>query len=133
MGTLSLAAKITHVPSMYLSEQEGEHKGCRQPAIDGHHEIDRRCRELGVDTIVVFDTHWLVNGAITSTAHPTLRAFTPVMSYLTLSKICHSTILVIQSWAKSSQNLAMRWALRLLLIQIPPSLQNTARLSPCDT
>lgn len=62
MGTLSLAAKITHVPSMYLSEQEGEHKGCRQPAIDGHHEIDRRCRELGVDTIVVFDTHWLVNG-----------------------------------------------------------------------
>ena len=24
-------------------------------------EISRRCRELGVDTIVVFDTHWLVN------------------------------------------------------------------------
>lgn len=62
MGELSFAAKITHVPSMYLSEQEGEHKGCRQSAIDGHHEIDRRCRELGVDTIVVFDTHWLVNG-----------------------------------------------------------------------
>lgn len=61
MGKLALAAKITHVPSMYLSEQEGEHKGCRQAAIDGHHEIDRRCRELGVDTIVTFDTHWLVN------------------------------------------------------------------------
>jgi len=61
MGTLALAAKITHVPSMYLSELDGPHKGCRQPAIDGHHEIGRRCRELGVDTIVVFDTHWLVN------------------------------------------------------------------------
>ncbi|MCE3274144.1 MAG: hpaD [Ramlibacter sp.] len=34
MGKVALAAKITHVPSMYLS---------------------------GVDTIVVFDTHWLVN------------------------------------------------------------------------
>lgn len=61
MGKLALAAKITHVPSMYLSEMEGEHKGCRQAAIDGHKEIARRCRELGVDTIVVFDTHWLVN------------------------------------------------------------------------
>ncbi|HNY46168.1 MAG TPA: 3,4-dihydroxyphenylacetate 2,3-dioxygenase, partial [Casimicrobium sp.] len=36
-------------------------KGTRQDAIDGHREIGRRCRELGVDTIVVFDTHWLVN------------------------------------------------------------------------
>lgn len=61
MGKLALAAKITHVPSMYLSEIDGPHKGCRQAAIDGHIEIGRRCRELGVDTIVVFDTHWLVN------------------------------------------------------------------------
>jgi 3,4-dihydroxyphenylacetate 2,3-dioxygenase len=61
MGKLALAAKITHVPSMYLSELDGPQKGCRQSAIDGHHEIGRRCRELGVDTIVVFDTHWLVN------------------------------------------------------------------------
>ncbi|WP_026067627.1 3,4-dihydroxyphenylacetate 2,3-dioxygenase [Pusillimonas noertemannii] len=61
MGKLALAAKITHVPSMYLSELDGPHKGCRQAAIDGHHEIGRRCRELGVDTIVVFDVHWLVN------------------------------------------------------------------------
>ncbi|WP_028300100.1 3,4-dihydroxyphenylacetate 2,3-dioxygenase [Oceanospirillum beijerinckii] len=61
MGKLALAAKITHVPSMYLSELDGPRKGCRQAAIDGHIEIDRRCRELGVDTIVVFDTHWLVN------------------------------------------------------------------------
>ncbi len=61
MGKLALAAKITHVPSMYLSELEGARKGTRQDAIDGHLEIDRRCREAGVDTIVVFDTHWLVN------------------------------------------------------------------------
>ncbi len=61
MGKLALAAKITHVPSMYLSELDGPGKGKRQAAIDGHVEIGRRCRELGVDTIVVFDTHWLVN------------------------------------------------------------------------
>ncbi len=61
MGKLALAAKITHVPSMYLSEFDGPHKGCRDAAINGHKEIDRRCRALGVDTIVVFDVHWLVN------------------------------------------------------------------------
>ena len=61
MGKLALAAKITHVPSMYLSELDGPRKGTRQDAIDGHREIDRRCRALGVDSIVVFDTHWLVN------------------------------------------------------------------------
>lgn len=61
MGQLALAAKITHVPSLYLSELPGDRQGTRQDAIDGHHEIGRRCRELGVDTIVVFDTHWLVN------------------------------------------------------------------------
>ena len=53
MGKLALAAKITHVPSMYLSELPGKHHGCRQAAIDGHKEIGRRCRALGVDTIVV--------------------------------------------------------------------------------
>ncbi|WP_454844570.1 3,4-dihydroxyphenylacetate 2,3-dioxygenase [Pseudomonas veronii] len=61
MGTLALAAKVTHVPSMYLSELPGPRQGFRKAAIDGHLEISRRCRELGVDTIVVFDTHWLVN------------------------------------------------------------------------
>jgi len=61
MGKLALAAKITHVPSMYLSELPGPNQGYRQAAIDGHKEIRRRCLELGVDTLVVFDTHWLVN------------------------------------------------------------------------
>lgn len=63
MGKVALAAKITHVPSMYLSELDGPQKDCRLEAIRGHEEISRRCRELGVDTFVVFDTHWLVNSA----------------------------------------------------------------------
>jgi 3,4-dihydroxyphenylacetate 2,3-dioxygenase len=63
MGELSLAAKITHVPSMFISEAPGPNHGCRQEAIDGLKEIGRRCDALGVDTIVVFDTHWLVNTA----------------------------------------------------------------------
>ena len=54
MGRLAFAAKITHVPSMYLSELDGPHKGCREAAIEGHREISRRCRALGVDTIVVW-------------------------------------------------------------------------------
>jgi 3,4-dihydroxyphenylacetate 2,3-dioxygenase len=61
VGTLALAAKVTHVPSLYLSELPGKHHGCRQAAIDGHVELGRRCRALGVDTVVVFDVHWLVN------------------------------------------------------------------------
>ena len=61
MGTVALAAKITHVPSMYLSELPGPRQGTRKDAIAGHKEIARRCREAGVDTLVVFDTHWLVN------------------------------------------------------------------------
>src|SRR5690606_29443223 len=61
MGKLALAAKITHVPSLYLSEMPGKHHGCREAAIEGHREIGRRCRALGVTTIVVFDVHWLVN------------------------------------------------------------------------
>ncbi len=48
---------------MYLSELPGKNHGCRQGAIDGHKEIGKRCREMGVDTIIVFDTHWLVNSA----------------------------------------------------------------------
>lgn len=63
MGKLALAAKITHVPSMVLSERDGPRKGTRQDAIDGHKEISRRCRDLGVDTLVVFDTHWMVNAS----------------------------------------------------------------------
>ncbi len=61
MGKIVLAAKITHVPSMLLSEEDGPLKGCRKPAIEGLRRIGDRIRELGVDTIIVADTHWLVN------------------------------------------------------------------------
>ena len=36
MGKLALAAKITHGPSMYLSELDGPRRGTRRDAIDGH-------------------------------------------------------------------------------------------------
>jgi len=61
MGKISLAAKVTHVPSMYISEQPGPHQGCRDNAIEGHRELRRRALALGVDTAVIFDVHWLVN------------------------------------------------------------------------
>ncbi len=61
MGKLALAAKITHVPSMYLCEFPGPNFGKRDAAVAGHKEIDKRCRAAGVDTIVVFDVHWQVN------------------------------------------------------------------------
>jgi len=61
MGELAIAAKVTHVPTMLLSEKPGKLEGCRQPAIDGHRELGRRARAAGVDTVIVLDTHWLVN------------------------------------------------------------------------
>ena len=63
MGKLVFAAKTTHVPTMLLSEMEGPLKGKRQHAIDAHIEIGRRAREAGADTVVVVDTHWLVNSS----------------------------------------------------------------------
>ncbi|MCV0439482.1 MAG: 3,4-dihydroxyphenylacetate 2,3-dioxygenase [Hydrogenophaga sp.] len=63
MGKLALVAKITHVPSIVLSEFDGPRKGSRQDAIDGLKHIGQRCRDMGVDTFVVFDTHWLVNAS----------------------------------------------------------------------
>ena len=61
MGEIVLAAKMTHVPTMLMSEQEGPVKGKRQPAIDGHLEIARRAKALGADTVVICDTHWVIN------------------------------------------------------------------------
>ena len=61
MGEIVLAAKVTHVPSMYLSELPGPHHGSRADAIEGHKEISRRARAAGADTLLVFDVHWLVN------------------------------------------------------------------------
>lgn len=71
MGKLSIVAKITHVPTMLMSEQPGPIFGKRQQAIDGHKEIARRAREAGVDTIIVIDTHWLVNAGYHINANDT--------------------------------------------------------------
>ena len=73
MGKLALAAKITHVPSMYLSELPGKHHGCRETAIEGHRVIGRRCHELGVDTMVVLDVHWLVNAGYHVNCKPVFK------------------------------------------------------------
>jgi 3,4-dihydroxyphenylacetate 2,3-dioxygenase len=71
MGKLVFAAKVAHVPTMYLSEQDGPFKGCRQAACDGHREIGQRMRDLNVDTVIVLDSHWLINNAyhINANAH----------------------------------------------------------------
>lgn len=46
---------------MFISELEGPNKGCRKAAIDGLAKIGDRLTTLGVDTVVIADTHWLVN------------------------------------------------------------------------
>ena len=61
MGRVVLAAKVTHVPSLLLSEQEGALKGRRAPAIESLKEIGRRALDRHADTFLVFDTHWLSN------------------------------------------------------------------------
>jgi 3,4-dihydroxyphenylacetate 2,3-dioxygenase len=71
MGEIVLAAKCTHVPTMLMSEQDGPVKGTRQSAIDGHMQIARRAKELGADTVVICDTHWVINAGfhINSNSH----------------------------------------------------------------
>ncbi|KAA2267147.1 3,4-dihydroxyphenylacetate 2,3-dioxygenase [Solihabitans fulvus] len=59
MGELVLAAKITHVPSIWLSVQPGRHHGIRRPAELGLAEVGRRARERGADTFLVADSHWM--------------------------------------------------------------------------
>ncbi|GAA2888311.1 3,4-dihydroxyphenylacetate 2,3-dioxygenase [Streptosporangium fragile] len=62
MGSIVLAAKITHVPSIWLSLQTGtKHEGIRQNAVDGLTELGRRARERGADTFLVMDVHWQNN------------------------------------------------------------------------
>ncbi|WP_295890449.1 3,4-dihydroxyphenylacetate 2,3-dioxygenase [uncultured Vibrio sp.] len=61
MGKLCVAAKITHVPTMIMSEQPGRLHGCRDAAINGHKQIAQMAKDLDVDTVIVLDTHWLVN------------------------------------------------------------------------
>lgn len=61
MGELVLAAKVTHVPSLMLSETIEPLKGTRDGPINSLRQLGRRARERGADTFVVFDTHWISN------------------------------------------------------------------------
>ena len=61
MGELVLAAKITHVPSLMLSEQLEPLKGTRDGPIASLKLLGKRARARGADTFVVFDTHWISN------------------------------------------------------------------------
>ena len=61
MGQIVLAAKVTHVPSLLLSEREGALKGRRKLPIASLKEIGKRAHERGADTFLIFDTHWLSN------------------------------------------------------------------------
>lgn len=59
MGEIVLASKITHVPSIWLSIQPGQHEGIRRQAELALREVGRRARERGAETFVIADTHWL--------------------------------------------------------------------------
>ncbi|HTO61767.1 MAG TPA: 3,4-dihydroxyphenylacetate 2,3-dioxygenase [Bradyrhizobium sp.] len=62
MGEIALAAKVTHVPSLMLSETDGSPlHAARAPAVGSLRELGRRARARGVSTFIVFDTHWLSN------------------------------------------------------------------------
>ena len=61
MGEIVFAAKVTHVPTMFVSEQPGPMQGCRSEAIESLRRMGDMAREAGADTFVVLDTHWLVN------------------------------------------------------------------------
>ena len=78
MGQLVLAAKVTHVPSLMLSEVEGSPlRLAREAAVRALRELGRRARERRVSTFVVFDTHWLSNFGYHINANPQHRgAFT---------------------------------------------------------
>ncbi|HEY5568513.1 MAG TPA: 3,4-dihydroxyphenylacetate 2,3-dioxygenase [Gammaproteobacteria bacterium] len=73
MGEIVFAAKVTHVPTMYLSEQDGPLKGCRAGAIEGHRRMGELVRAAGADTFVVLDTHWLVNSGYHVNANSVFR------------------------------------------------------------
>lgn len=62
MGQLVLAAKVTHVPSLMLSEAPGSPlKDARAGGVRSLRELGQRAKARGVTTFVVFDTHWLSN------------------------------------------------------------------------
>lgn len=73
MGEIVLAAKITHVPSMFISQLPGENNGCRAPAIAALERIGESINTAGTDTVVIADTHWLVNAGYHINANSVLQ------------------------------------------------------------
>lgn len=61
MGQVVLAAKITHVPSILISERPGPLFGQRAEAIQSLRELGQRARARQADTFVIFDVHWISN------------------------------------------------------------------------
>jgi 3,4-dihydroxyphenylacetate 2,3-dioxygenase len=71
MGQLVLAAKVSHVPSLMLSEVAGSPlRPARENAVRALRTLGRRARERRVSTFVVFDTHWLSNFGYHINANP---------------------------------------------------------------
>jgi 3,4-dihydroxyphenylacetate 2,3-dioxygenase len=91
MGALVLAAKVTHVPSLMLSEAEGSPlKAARQGAVSALRELGRRARERRVSTFVVFDTHWLSNFGYHINANPRHRgSFTSHEAPQMIQDLCY--------------------------------------------
>ncbi len=61
MGELVLAAKITHVPSIWMDLTIEKFRGIRENAITGLRELGKRAHDRGAETFLIFDTHWIVN------------------------------------------------------------------------
>lgn len=61
MGGIVLAAKVTHVPSIWMDLTREEFRGLRANALAGHAELGRRAVAAGVETFVIVDCHWIVN------------------------------------------------------------------------
>lgn len=70
MGEIVLAAKITHVPSIWMDLTMAKYRGIRAAAIAGLKEIGRRAHGRGAETFVVIDTHWIVNQGFHVNAKP---------------------------------------------------------------
>lgn len=61
MGEVVMAAKITHVPSIWMDLTIEKFHGIRKNAIDGLRELGKRAHDRGAETFLIFDTHWIVN------------------------------------------------------------------------
>ena len=70
-GKARLAAKITHVPSLMLSEVAGSPlKSARENAVRAPRELAGAASERKATIFVVFDMHWLSNSGDHINANP---------------------------------------------------------------